>query len=176
MKFFTKQLWESDQDVDSNSDEQWDRCLKDYLAQLEPLRTRLAEADFSFFSAPDVLHGAELMELTVRDGSRPAPLTDSPRPWLTVFSHPVQVETIFLDAEEEFLWTLEYSAVRKVVIDFPSDSLFRYENGHGFGDWGYHELSETSDGWLRHEVLFASGSVLLFEFQRVELKRAQARP
>jgi hypothetical protein len=82
------------------------------------------------------------MELVVRDGSRAAPLGDSPRPWLTVFSHPVHVKTAFLDAEEEFLWTLEYSGVRNVVIDFPSDSPFRYEDGNGFG-WGYHELSET---------------------------------
>ena len=36
-----------------------------------------------------------------------------------------------------------------------------------FDDWGYHELSGAENGFLRHEILFATGALLLFEFKNI---------
>jgi len=64
-------------------------------------------------------------------------------------------------------WKVSYNTVRRVMIDFPSEQPLFYQQGEGFGDWGYHELTDAESGFLRHEVLFASGAVLLFEFREV---------
>jgi hypothetical protein len=57
--------------------------------------------------------------------------------------------------------------LRRLAIDFPTDEPLFYREGAGFGDWGYHELTDAGDGCMRHEVLFSSGAVLLFEFKEV---------
>jgi hypothetical protein len=43
--------------------------------------------------------------------------------------------------------------------------------GNGFEDWGYHELNDAGDGFLRHEILFSSGAVVLIEFRAVSVER-----
>jgi hypothetical protein len=134
----------------------------------------LSEDAFYFFREADI-HDAELMELVIVDGSRPAPLAEPPRPWVSANNHPVRVSLRLLDAVEEFLWELSYVGVRRITVDFPTASPFHFSEGEGFGDWGYHELSPAAGGFLCHEILFASGSVLLFEFQSVEVTRAAAR-
>jgi hypothetical protein len=39
-------------------------------------------------------------------------------------------------------------------------------------DWGYHELSDAGDGFLRHEVLFSSGAIVLVEFRDLSVERS----
>jgi hypothetical protein len=69
-------------------------------------------------------------------------------------------------------WTLRYSHVRRVLVDFPSAEPLFHSPGDGFEDWGYHELSDAGDGFLRHEVLFSSGSIVLLEFGDIAVERA----
>jgi hypothetical protein len=61
--------------------------------------------------------------------------------------------------------------LRQVLIDYPSQDPLFYSSGEGFGDWGYDELSDAGDGFLRHEILFATGSVIAFEFKEFSAKR-----
>ena len=82
----------------------------------------------------------------------------------------MQVRLEVLDAYDKIVWYLRYMNVRRVVVDFPTQEPLFYSAGEGFGDWGYHELSDAGGGFLRHEVLFASGAVLLFEFKEVEIR------
>jgi len=68
--------------------------------------------------------------------------------------------------------------VRRLLIQYSADAdLFPSGSGggFGFGDWGYHELRDAGDGFLAHEVLFATGSTLLVEFQEVVVTFEQAR-
>ena len=76
-----------------------------------------------------------------------------------------------LDAYDEYVWRLSYLNLRRVLVDFPSDPPLFYRTGEGFGDWGYDELTDGSDGFLRHEVLFRSGSTLLFEFKGIQISK-----
>jgi hypothetical protein len=134
----------------------------------------LSQDAYSFFKGFD-LHDGELFELRLIDGSRPAPLSAPARPWKTVMSYPVNVRLAVLDATDQFLWHLSYSNVRRVVIDYPSDEKLFYQQGEGFGDWGYHELTDAGNCFLRHEVLFRSGSALIVEFKDFDITKRVAR-
>jgi len=57
-----------------------------------------------------------------------------------------------------------------VFVDFPSEELLFHSEGSGFGDWGYHELTYCGGEFLRHEVSFSSGAMLLFEVKQLEVQ------
>jgi hypothetical protein len=168
VKFFTKQLWEKGQDLENfkKYNQEWQQVFDEYKSQLDTLRGRLSTAAFSFFSDADV-HDGELLSLVITDGSRPAPLTEPVRTWKNLHNDPVGARLEVLDSYDKFIWRVSYEGLRRVLVDFPTDDPLFYRAGDGFGDWGYHELSDAGAGFLRHEVLFATGAVLLFEFKDV---------
>jgi hypothetical protein len=83
--------------------------------------------------------------------------------------YPIKVKLTVLDANDRFIWELSYASLRRIVVDFPTGDPLFYRKGEGFGDWGYHELTDSGNGFLRHEVLFATGAVLLFEFKDITI-------
>jgi hypothetical protein len=175
MQFFPIERWERLQDGgDPTIDKEWEEAFVAYGAQLDLLRQRLSEDAFFFFRFADV-HDGELMELTVMDGSRPAPLSEEARPWASPRAYPVQVNLKVLDAWDRFLWAVSYTGVRRLVTNFPDEKRGWYQDGEGFGDWGYHELCAVDEVCLRHEILFASGSTLLIEFDRVVVSVKKVR-
>jgi hypothetical protein len=82
---------------------------------------------------------------------------------------PGSVDLSVLDAWDKLVWRLSYKTVRRILVDYPTEQPLFYREGNGFGDWGYHELTDAGSGFLRHEVLFRTGAVLLFEFAEVEI-------
>jgi hypothetical protein len=38
-------------------------------------------------------------------------------------------------------------------------------------DWGYAELTSADKNYLRHEILFSSGAIILIEFRKFSHKR-----
>jgi hypothetical protein len=179
MRYFTKTLWVGAQQyAGSAHDEnyqQWQKAFREYQAQLDAMKNRLPANAYQFFSGADI-HDGELLELRVADGSRPAPPGDPAQRWNSVGGHPVRAKLTVLDAYDLFVWYLEYRLVRRLVVDFPSDEpIFNHEAG-GFGDWGYHELTDAGDGFMRHEVLFRSGATLLVEFRDIVVESVPARP
>jgi len=178
MRYFTKSMWRGSQQIGPEAEEnhvKWQRAFEAYRASLELLRGRVGEEAFMFFAEADI-HDAELLDLRVVDGSRPAPLGEPARPWQSLSEYPVRVELTLLDAQDENVWRIVYSTARSVVVDFPSnDPLFNRGLG-GFDDLGYHELTDAGGGFLRHEVLFSSGAVLAFEFKDVAVSSTPARP
>jgi hypothetical protein len=149
-------------------------ALNAYRAELENLRPRLSEPAFRFFRDADV-HDGELLQLIITDGSRPAPLNEPVRPWTTPCSYPVRAMLAVLDPKDTLIWHVSYKQVRRVAIDYPSEQPLFMQEGQGFGDWGQHELTDAGSGFLRHEILFATGASLLFEFSDVEVS-SEARP
>ena len=152
----------------------WDKAFREYSQQLSAIRGRIDDGAFAFFDEADV-HDGELLELRIMDGSRPAPPSAPPRTWATPMNYPVKVELSVLDALDQFVWHLAYSALGRVALDFPGEEALFYQAGEGFGDWGYHELTDAGNGFLRHEVLFRSGSILAVEFKDVVVIRTPAR-
>src|SRR6266853_4555318 len=170
VKFFTKELWLSAQNPDNLKayDRDWQRAYEEYRAELEMLRPRLGSDAHRFFAEADV-HDGELLDLVIADGSRPAPLPEKARPWTEPGNYPVQVRIEVLDSYDKLVWRLWYKNVRRLIVDFPTQEPLFYSAGEGFGDWGYHELSDAGSGFLRHEVLFATGAILLFEFKELDV-------
>ena len=168
MKLFTKQLWLSAQNPDNlkSYDRDWQRAYDEYRAELQKLQPRLANDAYKFFAEADV-HDGELLDLIVIDGSRPAPLSEKARLWTEPGNYPLQAKVEVLDSYDKFIWRLWYKNVRRLVVDFPTQEPMFYSDGEGFGDWGYHELSDAGNGFFRHEVLFATGAILLFEFKEI---------
>jgi hypothetical protein len=70
VKFFTKELWLSAQNLNNLKayDQEWQQAFDEYRAQLKLLRHRLSDVAFNFFSEGDV-HDGELLTLVVTDGS-----------------------------------------------------------------------------------------------------------
>jgi hypothetical protein len=168
MKFFTKELWLGLQQTPLPSDIllRHKEAFDAYRAQLDSVRSRLSQEAFQFFRDADV-HDGELLELVIADGSRPAPLSEPVRPWRTPHNHPVTVKLSVLDGWDKLVWRISYKTVRRVLVDYPTESPLFYRDGNGFGDWGHHELTDAGSGFLRHEILFSTGTVLLFEFADV---------
>lgn len=170
MKYFTPELWNSWNQLDWTPPPAESDPFRLYRAELESLRGRMEPDTYAFFAEADV-HDGELLDFTVVDGSRPAPLGEPARQWTSV-PLPVVVVLRVLDAWDRHVWTLRYTQVRRVDVRYASDA----ELGDcGFQDWGYHELSDAGNGFFRHEILFRSFSTLLVEFKHVAIARAQAR-
>src|SRR5579862_7312007 len=173
MKYFTPSMWLGLQDSGEQGEEnhrKWELAFQEYRQQLAALRGRLSEEAFSFFDEADI-HDGELLSFRMVDGGRAAPLSCPAKPWGASMNYPVRAELAVLDARGELVWHLSYSALRRVVVDYPGEETLFYQDGEGFGDWGYHELTDAGNSFLRHEVLFARGSNLAVEFKGLVVKR-----
>jgi len=179
MKYLTKKRWAGAQGEDGGTNAaSWGKALRAYRGQLEAMRPRLPDHVFAFFDRADI-HEGELLHLEIRDGSRAAAPGQPARPWTVPDGHPVGVELAILDAYDKLVWTLEYRAICRILVDFPSQTPLFYQDGEGFGDVGCHELTDRGGGFFRHEILFASGATLLVECKDIEVRscaRDQAAP
>jgi len=184
VKYLTKALWSALQepgDVGRAAALRWDENLATYLAELESLRGRLAPAVFRFFRDADV-HDGSLVHLLMRDfdplAARPVDsMDDDDRdgtdlgPWEGPYRVTFEMRVATSDDARDTEWTLRYAHIRRILVDFPTDTPLFFDPGGGFEDWGYHELSDAGDGFLRHEVLFSSGAIVLLEFRDVSVER-----
>jgi hypothetical protein len=173
MKYLTKKRWAAARALEGGGS--WGKALRAYREQLETLRPRFPDQVFAFFDRSDI-HEGELLHLDVRDGCWRTPPGRQPRQTLSRSDHPVRVNLAIRDVYERQVWSLRYGAVRKVVVDFPSETPLSHREGEGFGDVGCHELSDCGGGFYRHEILFASGATLLFEFKDIDIDSSWGTP
>ncbi|MFL6231012.1 MAG: hypothetical protein ACJ741_19730 [Pyrinomonadaceae bacterium] len=173
MKYFTKELWEGlnteDDALFRQADEQWECNREAYFRQLQQVKTRLSKSAARFFGSVS-LHDGRLLAFVSGDhvGYRESELSSVSRN-----KGRPEVRMHVLDFEQRWLHSLSYAKVRKVLFDFPSDHPLFYEEGGRIADWGYDELTDAGDSYLRHEVLFSSGTTILIEFQRFSYKRTR---
>jgi hypothetical protein len=181
MKYFTKELWADLQDVEKGyaAEEQWGVALADYRAQLQTLQSRLSTVAVEFFTEADVHDGALLsFRIGERDSVTSRVLVVGPRGDEERYrrDYPVFVDLEVAEGGRPTRWHLAYRHVRRVLADFPTERPLFHEDGDGFEDWGYHELTDAGDGFLRHEVLFASGATLLTEFRDITVTKVEGDP
>ena len=163
MRYFTKAMWAGWQESGALSEEaerSWSQSLQEYRQQAEQLRHRVPAKAFEFFiDAPT--HDGALRSFCVAQ--------EEIEPWdgSSETKYPVRVELTMAE-ESGTVWHVKYRQVRRVVIDHPSSEPLFVICGEGFGDWGYDEITDAGDGFLRHEVLFATGATLLVEFRGVD--------
>jgi len=182
VKYFTRQLWLDLQRSDGPSEassRQWSENAAAYLRDLSSLRDRVTPDVFDFFHKADV-HDGSLMHFRVAETD---PLAEAPppegdgvdlQPDGDAWEGPYPLGVEFAVAERSGVaWTLRYQGIRRILLDFPTESPLFFYPGMGFDDWGYDELSDAGDGFLRHEVLFSSGAVVLVEFRGVTVSRTE---
>ena len=171
MKYLTRDLWEDLQDEAKGkaAAAEWDRNLTAYLKELEELKGRLTEDAAEFFSKADV-HDGHLQRFTLAEPLVEYPDDEEAEPLPQ--NDPVRVDLAVLDGNADWVWRLSYAHVRKAHVEFPTASPLFYSTGEGLGDWGYHELTDAGGGFLRHEVLFASGATIVIEFKDLRVKRS----
>jgi hypothetical protein len=167
MRYFTKELWAAfntdSPDDDERTSREWDENAAEYRTQLEELRKRLSKNAQRFFSSVD-LHDGLLLSFSVGDDLEER---QDPKVYKRKASALLKVRSW----KNSCIYFLRYAGVKRCVVDFPSDSPLFSEGRNGFDDWGYDELTDAGEGCLRHEILFASGAVILIEFLRFSYRR-----
>jgi hypothetical protein len=170
MKYKTRELWASfnskDHEVCRNAREQWDQNVREYDIQLARLKPRLDEATSRFFTTED-LHDGRLLAFTVGDD---IDFSADGRKF-DINRHNTSVRLQVLGANLDILYRLTYARVTRVVFDYPTDEPLFHAAGRQIGDWGYDELTAVDEDNLRHEILFASGTTILMEFQEFFLEK-----
>lgn len=153
------------------------KLLRSTSINLSPCGPRLSHDAYHFFREADV-HDGELLELSMADGSRSTPLNQAAAsPWTLSSDYPVKAKLSVVDSSEKLVWHISYNRVRRSLIDYPTENpLFYMSPQEGFGDWGNHELTDAGSGLLRHEVLFSTGAVLLFEFLGIDISCVERSP
>jgi len=167
MKFFTKEMWAAPNFGTNEEAEQadlvWKQNIAEYEKQLEQLRPRLS-ANASKFFGKIFLHDGTLLSFSVGDA------LDSTEE-IPIKKRKTRVSMVVTSIDNNATYILNYSGIRHVKVEFPSDKPLFWELGDSFGDWGYDELTDAGDGFLRHEVLFASGATIAIEFQHFKYNR-----
>ena len=168
MKYFTPEEWAAWQEPGYRAPPPEQEPAVLYRHQLEGLRSRLPARAWTFFASADV-HDGSLLSFVVREGDDHAPVAGL-RVGKRRRRYPVSAVLRVREGNSTIVWEVEYLRCRRALIDFPGVELF-HEDGDGFGDWGYDELSDAGAEFLRHEILFASGTSLLVEFLTVKVRR-----
>lgn len=171
MKYFTKEIWRGNNNWRKSdwAREQWELNSREYARQLEELKPRLTEETYRFFTS-ESLHDGRLLDFTAGDRID----FDVHGPDRFDFNeHNPSVRMRVFGACADALHTLRYAGVRRALFDYPTDDPLFHEEGRHIGDWGYDELTDAGGGYLRHEVLFASGTTILVEFKHFSYGREE---
>jgi hypothetical protein len=166
MKYFTKDLWLAWNNQGPIDPKKaigiGNEAFDNYRHELEMLRTRLGTKTYEFFST-ESLHDGRVLSFIVGDGINHQ--VGGVKPF-DINARQTAVRIQVFGSEMDVLYTLSYEGVRRVVFDFPSDEPLFYHEGDNIGDWGYDEVSAPDANYLRHEVLFSSGTSVIVEFKK----------
>jgi hypothetical protein len=175
MKFFTRELWAGFNTEDDaafrRNDASWNRNLAAYRRHLEKLKPRLSKQIYRFVTK-ESLHDGRLISFNVSD-NLDFDIDEEKR--FDRNSRKTGVSMKVLNYEQDALFLMRYTKVKRVLFDYPTDNpLFEQEKDF-IGDWGYDEFSEVDGDYLRHEVLFSSGTTILIKFKHFTYKRIRIR-
>jgi hypothetical protein len=166
MKYFTKDLWlawNNQGSIDpKKAIEIGNEAFDNYRHELERLKPRLGAQTYEFFTR-ESLHDGRVLSLIVGDGINHE--VGGVKPF-DINARQTAVRIQVFGSEMDVLYTLSYEGIRRVVFDFPSDEPLFYHEGDNIGDWGYDEISAPDAKYLRHEVLFSSGTSVVIEFKK----------
>ena len=152
MRYFSRKLVEAlnstDPDVVDKADQEWEYNVSRYEKKLVKLQHLLPRALIDL-----ALHDARVLGLFIKHDAT----NDSE----------INVELVVQQANRQL--SLLYSGIQKVTFKYAyrdqSHCGFRVR---GLGDWLVDEISWLDNKFIRQEILFESGAVLLLEFTAFE--------
>jgi hypothetical protein len=171
MKYFTKDLWlawNHQGPLDPNKAiDIGNTAFSEYRQEIEALKAKLGSRIYDFF-LNESLHDGRVLSFTVGDGIDHE--VNGPRAF-DINDSKTRVTMRVLGANLDVLYTLRYEGLRRVVFDFPSDQPLFYNQGDNIGDWGYDEFSVPDGEYIKHEVLFSSGTSIALEFKEFSYEK-----
>jgi hypothetical protein len=160
MKYFTPELWaalQGEGEGGRKALKEWDRRGSRYLRQFQRIAPRLSVRAARFFTHHS-LHDGALLHACVGDefskGIGPPERADTA----------VRMAVVIADSRRARRYDLSYRDVKEFNIQ-TDDSLFPLPNSV-FASWGYDELLPEGKKYLRHQILFSSGTEISIVFGR----------
>lgn len=157
MKYFTDELWSKINSESATEREQanleWEKNSEAYSKVFEGIKHRLTKKFLKMYSDAHGFHDSAFLSFEVIQ----------PKRWA---NDPISVQLVISDGE--FKWTLTYRKVKKVMMNYDSDTE-EHSTKWGIDTWGYDEFIPSDDNYLLHEILFASGATVLIEFENKKL-------
>lgn len=151
MKYFTNELWNLINSENLNertmAKAEWKANSEEYSNRYKQLVGRLPSRVYKFFSSND-FHDYQVTDVKITQDAYGV-------------SYPVSVDIIVKSADDK--WNIAYKKVTKLSLNFLIGGS-PYEIKRGFDDWGYDEFLIVDNKTLSHEILFASGAVILIHF------------
>jgi hypothetical protein len=161
MKYFTQELYRAaasdDIETSTKAEKQWDKNLKAYWKYVARIAPRLAPQARRFFTKTS-LHDGRIESISIGDTGR--------------YSRSAAnfAEIKVRSAENDSLYTLHYSWVRDLRIEYHGDRRYRGRRRCLFEDWLYDEVFLTRDKWMRHELWLSSDMTVFIEFKHFQYK------
>jgi hypothetical protein len=153
MRYFSQELVaalnSTDPNVVNKADQEWEYNVSRYKKQLSKLQHVLPVT-----LAKLELHDAAVREISVKDGVRK--------------TSGICVEVALQQGTQKT--TLRYFGVQKIALQYACrDKGVCGFSFSGLGDWLVDEISWVRNKFIRQEILFESGAVLLLEFTVFEI-------
>ena len=166
----------SDDDaVRAAAEEQFLQGSRLYEAQLLKLKPRLKKSAWKFFERVS-LHDATVLAMHVGDDIHKRFQGYRKK---VVNKRRVLAQIEALNYAEDRLYTLRYSRIRRLTFDYPSSEPWHVMSADAadnpIDEWMADELTAADADFLRHEVLFSSGTTILIEFQEVSVRSTVIR-
>ena len=152
MKYYTDELW-SKMNSDSfekqhEADIDWDSNRTAYREQIKTLENRLSKKVYDHHINKG-FHDYRLHDFKIIHGK-------------VGFKDTIKVEIVLLDYDE--FWKITYTSVTKIQVNYACQDERR-----GFDDFGYEEILSVDEDTLSHEILFASGAIILVHFKNKKM-------
>ena len=164
MKYFPPELLDPPDSEAQQSTKIFDKRVLLYWRQLDRLKPRLSKAAYDFFRHVNT-HDATLLRLTVGDDVRNR--FPVPRGGALVNRRKIGVRLEMLHEDESRVYELAYRGLRKFVFDFPAIKAWYWPARNAIDHWNIDELTSAGKQYMRHEILFSSGTTVLLEFKAV---------
>jgi hypothetical protein len=154
MKYYTYELWEK-----LNSEKSEERKLarneltkngEEYFEQFKIVKNKLPKSFIEKYMKYDGFHDFKLEDIIISNQVK----------------QPINVDLTVLGEGKKF--RIEYSGIKNFSINYLNEKGdSRYQNG--FDAWGYCEFFELSHKVFSHEILFASGAIILIHFKKIKI-------
>lgn len=164
MKYFKYELWgKMNSEIESErlfAEQEWEKNIKEYFVQFQMLKDRLPKSFRKLYMINNGFHDLHPKKIEVINtdyGFGKCGNKDS-----------VSIKIVLNDRNIQ--WELQYKNIKKLQIQYQAVNDIN-ELRKGFNDFGYDEFLAVDDKILSHEILFASGSMILIHFGRISVKK-----
>ncbi len=164
MRYFTKKIWLGMSKKESAYwDNKWKENINKYTEYINKISSRIPKRFYTMYKK-EHLNGDNLIDLKIENKGKKYFQKETNEIHLLIKKNELEI-TINLLCPSKFIYTLKYGKVKGYTLKYPSDNPVPFAEGDGIGSWGYDELELLKDGYLKHEIMFHSGTIIIIVFK-----------